>query len=116
MKIFNEIKDGRKDYRSRKNIKSKVKFQKDGFYKCLGLKAWVRYSKFEFRLEEIYYFLGLRELIYDLQNYESMPFDKIINKMIPLIKKDFEEILIDAQQFYNTYENFKRYNDWSCGI
>ncbi len=80
-----------------------------------SLTVWARYSKFEFRLEEVYYFLGLRNLIYDIQMFEIKPFDEIINKMIPLIKKDFEDILIDAQQFYNNRKNYSKYYDWSCG-
>ena len=115
MIIFSEIKDGRKNYGSRKVQSSKINFQKDGFYKCLKLTAWVRYWKYEFRLEEIYYFLGLRELIYNTKNFDEKPFPEIINKMIPLIKKDFEEILIDAQEFYNSRENFDKYYNWSCG-
>ena len=114
MIVFTEIKDGRKAYRSRKNHKTKIPFQKDGFYKCIGLSAWVRYEKYEFRLEEIYYFLGLRKLLYT-ESFEETSFHDIILRIIPKIKKDFEEILKDAQKFYDSRNNYLKYYDWSCG-
>jgi len=115
MIVYSEIINGRKSYRSRKNHKTKISFQKDGFYECIGLYRWARYDVFQFRLEEIYYFLGGRVLFYDANTLEEKPFREIISIMIPLVTIDFEQILIEAQMFYNSKENFMQYYRWVCG-
>lgn len=102
---------GRKDYQIRKVHKSKIKFQNDYFYECVGLTAWLRFGDYVFRFNEIAYFLGVQQ---NIDTSPSKTLKEIIDEIIPLCKKSFIEVLKDAQDFYSDFENYKKYYEWSC--
>lgn len=112
--IFVKI-NGRKDYDARKDHKTKVPFQKDGLYECLMLTAWARYLNFAFRVEEVYYFLGNREPLYNMETKEDLELKIVFERIISKVDKDFTEVLKDAQDFYNKQENFYAYYNWITG-
>ena len=118
MIVAKKIKDGRKNHRSRKNHKTKVKFQKDGIYKSIGLTMWARYLDWEFRIAEIYYFLGLRESIvnYNEEDLEFLfiDFTEICNRIISKVNTDFIEVLKSAQDYYQDREKYFEFYDWFC--
>jgi len=112
MDVYYKVNDGRINYDSRKVHKSKIIFGNDGFYNCKNLVCWVRFKNFAFRIDEFYYFIGLREPIINKKLHEILSFEEKISKIIPLIETDFEELLNSFDKFYKTSNNFEKFRNW----